>query len=84
MHTQSWIKRHSTYGDSEDEDILLEQVSDAIEFLCSHFREPLEATGVDIPTLRDEVEDVVIYARSYLSIETVDYRKVWYNFVPVN
>ena len=51
----------------------------AIELLSSHFRNPLEATGVDIPSLCDEMEDVVIYAREYLSIETTDYRKVWYN-----
>jgi len=78
LDTQSWIKRQPSDSDIE-EDTSLEQVSDAIELLCSHFREPLESGGVEIPVLRDEVEDVVIYAREYLSIETVNYRKVWYN-----
>ena len=54
-------------------------MNDAIELLSSRFRNPLKATGVDILSLRDEMEDVVIYAREYLSIETTDYRKVWYN-----
>ena len=79
LDTQSWIKRQSSVSDNEEEDTSLEQVNGAIELLSSHFRNPLEATGVDIPSLRDEMEDVVIYARAYLSIETTDYRKVWYN-----
>lgn len=77
--TQSWIKRQSTVSDNEEEDTSLEEVNGAIELLSSHFRNPLKATGVDILSLRDEMEDVVIYARGYLSIETTDYRKVWYN-----
>ena len=36
LDTQSWIKRHTTDGNNEDEDISLEQVSDAIEFLSGH------------------------------------------------
>ena len=79
LDTQSWIKRQSTVGDNGEEDTSLEQVNGAIELLSSHFRNPLEATGVDIPSLHDEMEDVVIFAREYLSIETTDYRKVWYN-----
>ena len=83
LDTQSWIKRQSSVSDNEEEDTSLEQVNGAIELLSSHFRNPLEATGVDIPSLRDEMEDVVIYARAYLSIETTDYRKVWYNLLYV-
>jgi len=33
-----------------------------------------ETLSVDIPSLQDEMEDFVVYARAYLSI---DYRKVW-------
>ena len=79
IDTQSWIKRQSSVSDNEEEDTSLEQVNGAIELLSSHFRNQLEAIGVDIRSLRDEMEDVVIYARAYLSIETTDYRKVWYN-----
>ena len=37
------------------------------------------ATGVNIPSMQDEIEDAVVYARSYLGIETTDHRKVWYH-----
>ena len=30
-------------------------------------------------SLQDEIEDAVDYARQYLSLESTDYRKVWYN-----
>ena len=29
--------------------------------------------------MQDEIEDALMYARSYLGIESTDYRKVWYN-----
>ena len=29
--------------------------------------------------MQDEIEDALVYARSYLGIESTDYRKVWYN-----
>jgi len=47
--------------------------------LCTKFRDPLEATAVDIPSIQDEIEDAVVYARSFLGIEHTDYRKVWYS-----
>ena len=79
LDTQSCIKRQFTVGDNWEEDTSLEQVNGAIELLSSNFRNPLEATGVDIPSLHDEMKDVVIFAWEYLSIETTDYRKEWYN-----
>ena len=48
LDTQSCIKRQSTVGDNGEEDTSLEQVNGAIELLSSHFRNPLEATGIDI------------------------------------
>jgi len=39
-------------------------VKHALELLSSYFREPLEAAGVIIPSLVDEMEDVVVYARA--------------------
>jgi len=49
-----------------------------VDFLASNFRVPLEAKGVVIATLQDEVEEAVEYARSYLDIGRSEYRKVWY------
>ena len=55
------------------------EIKNAIEHITSLFREPLEAQGVSIPKLQDEVEDGVDYSSKYRSIETTNYRKVWYN-----
>jgi len=76
LESQSWVKREPT---DHGQDASLEEVKDALELLSSHFRDPLEAASVMIPSLQDEMEDVIIYARAYLSIESTDYRKVWYN-----
>jgi len=53
--------RYSADDDHEKVDISLEQVSDVIEFQCSHFREPLKQ---------------LMCTYQCFSIETVYYRKV--------
>ena len=40
---------------------------------------PLEVTYVSVLSMQDEIEDALVYARSYLGIESTDYCKVWYN-----
>ena len=54
------------------------QILSAVEYITSSFREPLEAKGVDLACLRDEVEEIVEHARQYLSLDKDDYRKIWY------
>jgi hypothetical protein len=46
--------------------------------LTEAFRAPLEATGVDLCSIIDEIEDIVEYSRTYLRIGSDDYKKVWY------
>ncbi len=58
---QSWCKS----GDSEDDD--LDEINDAVEYITSHFREPLEAVGMNLSSIQDEIEEVVDYARKYLN-----------------
>ena len=53
LDTQSWVKRDSD-DDTDAEDGSLQEVRDAIELLCVNFRDPLEATGVNIPFMQDE------------------------------
>ena len=65
-------------GDYTD-DTSLQEVKNALEVLPTHFRDPLEAVGANLPLLHYEIEDVVVYARTYLGIERTDYRKNWYN-----
>lgn len=76
LETQSWMKRNVSNSDS---DPALVELKAAIELISSQFRDPLEATGVAVSSLQDEIEDAVDYARLYLSLESTDYRKVWYN-----
>ena len=53
-------------------------MSGAVELIATTFGEPLEAVGVNLLVLQDQITEVVEYARSYLSIETEAYHKVWY------
>lgn len=53
-------------------------IKSAVECLASHFREPLEAAGVSLASIQDEMDDVVDYARTYLRIGTESYQKIWY------
>ena len=56
----------------------LAEVREAVELITSHFREPLEAKGVNLACIQDEVEEIVCFARKFLNISTEDYTKIWY------
>lgn len=81
LDTQSWTRRLLANDDDGDytDDTSLQEVKNALEVLSTHFRDPLEAVEANLPLLHDEIEDVVVYARTYLGIERTDYRKNWYN-----
>ena len=53
-------------------------IKNAVEYLSTHFREPLEAAGVSLASIQDEIEDAVDYARNYLRIGSESYQKIWY------
>lgn len=72
LDTQSWCKS----GDSESDE--LEEINAAVEYITTHFREPLEAVSMNISSIRDEIEEIVDYARKYLSIRTESYQTIWY------
>lgn len=77
LDTQGWRLSPS---DSEDEegDGDLAEIKEAVEYITSHFREPLEAESVDLPNIQDEIEEIVLYARKYLSLGSEGYQRVWY------
>ena len=56
----------------------MSEIKLALKDLFKAFFEPLEANNISLRTLLDEIEDTVDYARRYLSIESVKYRKVLY------
>ncbi len=76
LDTQRWIKRSNEAG---SDDSSLDEIKHAIEEIYQSFMNPLEAQSVTLFILVDEIEDTVDYARSYLTLETTDYRKIWYS-----
>ena len=78
---QSWIKRdESSMSDSEEAggDKSLTSLLDAVEYIISLFRAPLEAKGMCAASVQDELEDVVDFARKYLPLGTLGYRNIWF------
>ena len=51
---------------------------DAVEYIISLFRAPLEAKGMCAASVQDELEDVVDFARKYLPLGTLGYRNIWF------
>ena len=76
LDTKSW--GISPTGDSvergkETDD--LEDIQLAVEYIISRFREPLEAKGVNLANIQDEI---VTYTRKYMSIGTEGNQMIWY------
>ena len=83
LDTQTWRSVATDENDlefveSSPGDKSLTEVSGAVELIATTFREPLEAVGVNLLVLQDQITEIVEYALSYLSIETEVYHKVWY------
>ena len=76
IDTQGWSALPGEY--EENDDVRLVEVREAVELISSEFREPLEAKQVDLAGIQDKVEEVVLYARNYLNLNTEGYQKVWY------
>ena len=68
LDTQSWVQ-------SEDAE---SEVSTAVEYIMTHFRAPLEASSSNLASIQDELEEVLDYARKYLSIASESYQNIWY------
>jgi hypothetical protein len=65
LDTQSWHPRPSPtskHSDTDEEEDDLDVIKEAMEYISSHFREPLEAGGVLLSIIHDEVEEIVPYA----------------------
>ena len=53
-------------------------IKNGVEYLSTCFWEPLEAAGVNLACIQDEIKDAVDYARNYLRIGSESYQKIWY------
>jgi hypothetical protein len=77
--TQNWVCVNETSSQRDASEVGdFSKISEALEYIVSVFKLPLEAKGADLSSLQDETEEIVIYARKHLSIGTEDYRSVWY------
>ena len=56
----------------------LGEIKAAVEIIVANFREPLEATGVSLCSIQDEVEEAAQYARDFLSVSQESHKKIWY------
>ena len=65
-------------SEGDDSDTIFSEIFSAVEYITSHFREPLEAVGADLALIYDELEECVGYARKYLSILSESYQTIWY------
>ena len=54
------------------------EIREAMEYIVTIFREPLEAKDACIFSLQDELDEIVDFYRKYLENQAEDYRKVWY------
>ena len=70
LETQSWLRKKdpTVVDDTASDDDSLATILGAVEYIISIFRAPLEAKGMCIATIQDEVEEVVDYARKYLPL----------------
>ena len=59
-----------------DENDDIAEIKSAMEHIISHFREPLEAASINLAGIQDELEEVVEYARKYVSIYGEPYQKL--------
>ena len=81
LDTQSWrsaARSEHSHSDTDEEVDDLAEIKETVEYITFHFREPLESKSVALANIPDEIEEIVPYARKYLSIDKESYQKVWY------
>ena len=71
LDTQSWCHPPRSTADTEEDDMA--EIKQAVEYISTHFREPLEAASVNLASIQDKIEEVVDYARNYLCTESESY-----------
>lgn len=80
LDTRSWSAPGS--GSSIDElDVIADDkchIKESVEYIVTTFREPLEAKGMSVFAIQDELEEIVDFYRQYLDTPENDYKKVWY------
>jgi len=77
LNTQSWQSKEPEPEELENSasgiDDRLIEVKAAFVSITDIFRAPLQAKGVDLTAILDEIEDIIEYARTYLRIGNESY-----------
>ena len=82
LSTHNWLMREDTQDSDEegivDPDEVSSDMREAVEYIITAFRAPLEARGFSAEAILAELEEAISYARKYLPIATETYKKIWY------
>ena len=77
LDTQNWMPSRSCSKQTEEtnndegdlyEDECLDEIQSSVDKIVDFFQQPLEAKGIDLCSILDEVEEAMQYSRQYLSI----------------
>lgn len=75
LDTRSWTTPRIPIDSVADDKA---EIREAMEYIVTVFREPLEAKDACIFSLQDELDEIVDFYRKYLENQAEGYRKVWY------
>ena len=78
MHAQNYNMLWNRFERDSDHDDSMAGIKAAADYIVSVFCDPLESRGVCIPSVQDELEEAVEYARQYLAIRTEKSTHIWY------
>ena len=83
LSTHNWLMREDTQDSDEeggivDPDEVGSDMREAVEYIITAFRAPIEARRFSAEAILDELEEAISYARKYLPIATETYKKIWY------
>ena len=72
--TKNWIHRLIESND----DVSMSEVMNAVEYITGIFKSFLEAKGMCLSSIQDEIEEVIEFSLEYLPISTSNYRIIWF------
>ena len=76
LDTQCWQGKDAA-------DAIFTEMHTALQHITEQFRAPLDAKGVDLTSITEEVDGMIKYARRYLRVDKDSYRRVWFQIATV-
>lgn len=73
LDTQNWqcheAETDDSSGSGSEDDACLAEIQTAVSTITEFFQASLEAKGIELCSIQDEVDDAVLFARKYLNIK---------------